>query len=74
VMHTLKALDMVQPFPEWEIWGTTISLPDELRCGLSATVRSAALAMAEDLDRHLEAMLRSESRPSETIVGATSQV
>jgi len=53
VMRVLKALDMVQPFPEWEIWGTTIAPPDELRCGLSPEVRSAALALADRLDRHL---------------------
>lgn len=55
VMHTLRALDLVEPFPEWEIWGVTIRPPGELRCGLSAEVRSAALALAADLDRHLTA-------------------
>jgi hydrogenase maturation protease len=55
VMHTLHALDLVEPFPEWEIWGVTIRPPGELRYGLSAEVRSAALALAADLDRHLAA-------------------
>ena len=61
VMHTLHALNLVEPFPEWEIWGTTISPPGELRCGLSAPVRSAALALAADLDRHLAATLLPEA-------------
>ncbi len=53
VMQTLQALDLVEPFPEWEIWGITIAPPDELRHGLSEPVRRAALALAEDLGRHL---------------------
>jgi hydrogenase maturation protease len=57
VMKTLQALDLVQPFPEWEIWGTTILPPGELRFGLSPEVRSAALELAADLDRHLTAIV-----------------
>jgi len=55
VMRTLHALDVVQPFPEWEIWGVTIRPPGELRYGLSAEVRRGALALTADLDRHLAA-------------------
>jgi Ni,Fe-hydrogenase maturation factor len=57
VMKTLQALDLVQPFPEWEIWGTTILPPGELRFGLSPEVRSAALELTADLDRHLAAIV-----------------
>lgn len=53
VMRTLEALDLVRPFPQWEIWGVTIRPPGELRCGLSPEVRRAALELAADLDRHL---------------------
>jgi hydrogenase maturation protease len=63
VMRTLEALDLVRPFPEWEIWGVTIRPPDELRYGLTPEVRRAALELAADLDRHLAAMVA--ARPAQ---------
>ena len=56
VMEALKGLAIVEPFPEWEIWGTTILPPQELRHGLSEEVHTAARALAADLDRHLTAL------------------
>ena len=57
VMSTLRALKMVDPFPCWEVWGTTIHLPRELGAGLSEPVRRAAQSLVSDLDKYLAELL-----------------
>lgn len=42
VMHSLEAIQVVDPFPAWEILGVTILPPTELRNGLSPDVDRAA--------------------------------
>jgi hydrogenase maturation protease len=49
VLRSLHALDVVEHFPAWEVWGITIRPPEELRFGLSEEVAAAAEAMVERL-------------------------
>jgi hydrogenase maturation protease len=42
VMASLKTLAVVDPFPAWQVWGITISPPEELGEGLSPAVDNAA--------------------------------
>ncbi|MBD3344709.1 MAG: hydrogenase maturation protease [Chitinivibrionales bacterium] len=49
VMETLRKLDIVSPFPEWEIWGVTIEIPEYLGEGLSPVIDSAVDELVERL-------------------------
>lgn len=49
VMTVLAALEVVAPFPLWEVRGITIAPPRELTEGLSAPVAAAVAALVEEL-------------------------
>lgn len=57
VMRSLEALAVVEPFPSWDLWGTTILPPLEFRQGLSVPVAGAVRHLADELDRHLHKVL-----------------
>ncbi len=49
VMSALAALDLVDPFPLWEVWGICIEMPRELAERLSPAVARAVEALADEL-------------------------
>lgn len=49
VMTALAALDLVDPFPSWEVWGIAIDPPRDVKEGLSPPVARAVAALAEEL-------------------------
>ncbi len=53
VMTALAALDLVDPFPRWEVWGIAIDPPQELKEELSPPVARAVAALADELARLL---------------------
>ena len=57
VMSALKSLEMVSPFPEWEVWGITIETPDELGEGLSPVIAEAADELERRIVEHVETVL-----------------
>jgi hypothetical protein len=57
VMASLQAIELVEPFPEWELWGVTIDPPLELRQELSAPVAAALERLLPKLERRLEELL-----------------
>jgi hypothetical protein len=54
VMQRLQALEIVDPFPIWSLWGITIRLPRGLGVGLSEPVERSA----QDLCERLGALVR----------------
>lgn len=48
-LRVLEAMGAADPFPTWEIWGITITPPEELGEGLSPAVAAAADQMVERL-------------------------
>ncbi len=56
VMASLAALEVVTPFPPWEILGVVIDPPEELGEGLSPAVAAAA----ERLEREVVAMVEGD--------------
>ncbi len=54
VMHTLEALETVDPFPAWEVWGVTILPPEELGEGLSPEVEKGVKRLCRRLGRLIE--------------------
>ncbi len=54
VMTALAALEVVAPFPGWEVWGITISPPHELVEELSPPVARAVAELAQELARLLK--------------------
>ncbi|MCU0291494.1 MAG: hydrogenase maturation protease [Thermoanaerobaculaceae bacterium] len=48
-LRVLEAMGAASPFPTWEIWGITITPPEELGEGLSPAVAAAADQMVERL-------------------------
>lgn len=57
VMASLEALDLVKPFPTWEVWGVSIQPPQEFKVGLSPEVAEAAQRVAMALDERLAVRL-----------------
>ena len=57
VMATLKGLNVVEPFPDWEVWGITIRPPEELGEGLSPEIAEAADRLERLIIEHVEALL-----------------
>jgi len=55
VMDALRSLGVVEPFPEWEVWGVVIAPPDRLGEGLSPDVAAAAAELEERIVRSVEA-------------------
>mgnify|MGYP000116292189 CR=1 FL=1 len=53
VMRALAALDLVHPFPQWEVWGIAIEPPRELKEELSPPVAQAVAELAEELAARL---------------------
>ena len=51
VMRTLQALQVCDPFPEWEIWGITILFPREIGVGLNPEVERAVAEVVRRLER-----------------------
>jgi hydrogenase maturation protease len=58
VMAALARLEVVEPFPDWQIWGITIDRPDELGEGLSPPVSAAAEKLEARIVAYVEDMLR----------------
>lgn len=56
VMQSLQALELVSPFPEWQVWGITIDPPEELGEGLSPPVAAAADELERRIVDHVEAL------------------
>lgn len=54
VMAALAALEMVEPFPEWEIAGVVIRPPEELGEGLSPVIAAAAERLEHAVVARLE--------------------
>jgi hydrogenase maturation protease len=48
-LRVLEAMRAADPFPTWEIWGITITPPEELGEGLSPAVAAAADQLVERL-------------------------
>lgn len=48
-LRVLKAMGAADPFPTWEVWGITITPPEELVEGLSPAVAAAADQLVERL-------------------------
>ena len=57
VMAALKKLGMVDPFPDWQIWGITIEPPEELGEGLSPAVAEAADELERRIIAHVEGLI-----------------
>jgi hydrogenase maturation protease len=57
VMDALRSLGVVEPFPEWEVWGVVIAPPDRLGEGLSPDVAAAAAELERRIVRYVEANL-----------------
>lgn len=53
VMAAFAALELVHPFPPWEVWGIAIAPPRELGEGLTPPVAAAVAALAAELERTL---------------------
>lgn len=49
VMASFKSLELVEPFPEWELWGVVIEPPLELRQGLSPKVKTAGEQLTAEI-------------------------
>ncbi len=57
VMSALRKLEMVDDFPEWQVWGITIETPEELGEGLSPVVAEAADELEGRIVEHVEALM-----------------
>lgn len=57
VMDTLHSLNLVDVFPDWEVWGIVIAPPERLGEGLSPEVAAAASKLEERIVRYVEAHL-----------------
>lgn len=60
VMTALAVLEVVAPFPPWEVWGITISPPQELAEELSPPVAAAV----EELVAELAGLLMADGAPA----------
>ncbi len=56
VMRQLAALRLVEPFPDWSLWGVTIGPPTELREGLSPAVERGVVRLCQRLGELLSAI------------------
>jgi hydrogenase maturation protease len=65
VMAALANLDLISPFPHWEIWGISIDPPREVRRGLSPPVAEAVETLAASLSRLIEETVAAENVPGE---------
>jgi len=57
VMAALRKLEMVDPFPAWQVWGITIETPEELGEGLSPEIAAAADVLEVRVVEYVEALL-----------------
>ncbi len=57
VMAALRKLEIVDPFPAWQVWGITIERPEELGEGLSPEIAVAANALERRIVEHVEELL-----------------
>ena len=57
VMAALKKLEVVDDFPEWQVWGITIETPEELGEGLSPEIAAAANRLEGMIIEHVEGIL-----------------
>jgi hydrogenase maturation protease len=57
VMASLETLEIADPFPRWEVWGITISPPEELGEGLSPEVAAAADELEQRIIAYVEDLL-----------------
>jgi len=57
VMAALRKLEMVDPFPSWQVWGITIETPEELGEGLSPEIAVAADKLEARILEYVEGML-----------------
>jgi len=57
VMRSLETIRMADPFPAWELWGITVSLPLTLGEGLSRPVHAAVRQLADLLSERLQGWL-----------------
>jgi len=48
-MHALEELEVVKPFPLWEIWGVSVTLPLFMGAGLSLPVEKAVGSVVENV-------------------------
>lgn len=57
VMAALEKLEVVDDFPEWQVWGITIETPEELGEGLSPEIAAAANRLEGMIIEHVEGIL-----------------
>lgn len=57
VMAALAALELVTPFPAWEIGGVVIRPPEELGEGLSPEIAVAARRLEQEVAARVEALV-----------------
>jgi len=57
VMSALRKLEMVDDFPEWQVWGIAIETPEELGEGLSPVIAEAAELLEAKIIEHVEGIL-----------------
>jgi hydrogenase maturation protease len=57
IMSTLAAIELVDPFPEWEVWGIVISPPRQLGEGLSPLIEAAVEALIPRLEQRILELL-----------------
>jgi len=55
VMAALKELEVVEPFPMWEVWGIVIATPESLGEGLTPAVRTSAETTLTRLENLIDA-------------------
>ena len=58
VLDALKNIEFISPFPEWEIWGVTITQPVEFRESLSPDVQRGIEILLKDLNRLISGLNR----------------
>ena len=58
VMASLKHLGVVEPFPDWQVWGITILPPEKLGEGLSPEVAAAADELERRIIEQVEGLIR----------------
>lgn len=57
VMTALRTLAVVEPFPDWQVWGITIEPPETLGEGLSPEVAAAARELERRIVEHVEGVV-----------------
>jgi hydrogenase maturation protease len=62
VMHSLKSLRMIMPFPEWEIWGISIAAPTHFSEDITPPVAHAIHTCVSLLSSRIESMIMAIGR------------